>query len=45
VPSSFPQKEVRTKLGSVHSAVHPDRAEGIGAFNEDHEPTFADPDH
>jgi hypothetical protein len=27
------------------SAVHPDRAEGIGAFNEDHEPTFADPDH
>ena len=27
------------------SAVHPDRAEGIGAFNEDREPTFADPDH
>jgi enoyl-CoA hydratase len=27
------------------SAVHPDRTEGIGAFNEDREPTFADPDH
>ena len=27
------------------SAVHPDRAEGIGAFNEDRDPTFADPDH
>jgi len=27
------------------SAVHPDRVEGIGAFNEDREPTFADPDH
>ena len=27
------------------SAVHPDRAEGIGAFNDDREPTFADPDH
>jgi enoyl-CoA hydratase len=27
------------------SAVHPDRIEGIGAFNEDREPTFADPDH
>src|SRR4051812_10650278 len=26
------------------SAVHPDRMEGIGAFNEDREPTFADPD-
>ena len=26
------------------SAVHPDRLEGIGAFNEDREPTFADPD-
>jgi enoyl-CoA hydratase len=26
------------------SAVHPDRVEGIGAFNEDREPTFADPD-
>jgi enoyl-CoA hydratase len=26
------------------SAVHPDRIEGIGAFNEDREPTFADPD-
>ena len=25
------------------SAVHPDRVEGIGAFNEDGEPTFADP--
>ena len=27
------------------SAVHPDRVEGIGAFNEDREPNFADPDH
>ncbi|HEY5845920.1 MAG TPA: enoyl-CoA hydratase-related protein [Microlunatus sp.] len=26
------------------SAVHPDRAEGIGAFNENREPTFLDPD-
>ena len=27
------------------SAVHPDRVEGIGAFNEGREPDFADPDH
>ena len=27
------------------SAVHPDRIEGIGAFNENREPAFADPDH
>jgi enoyl-CoA hydratase len=27
------------------SAVHPDRVEGIGAFNDDREPTFLDPDH
>ena len=27
------------------SAVHPDRAEGIGAFNENREPTFLDPDY
>jgi enoyl-CoA hydratase len=27
------------------SAVHPDRVEGIGAFNENREPTFQDPDH
>ena len=27
------------------SAGHSDRAEGIGAFNEDREPAFADPDH
>jgi hypothetical protein len=27
------------------SAVHPDRIEGIGAFNEDREPDFQDPDH
>ena len=27
------------------SAVHPDRIEGIGAFNEDREPTFHDPDY
>jgi enoyl-CoA hydratase len=26
------------------SAVHPDRVEGIGAFNDDREPTFHDPD-
>jgi enoyl-CoA hydratase len=26
------------------SAIHPDRAEGIGAFNEDREPDFRDPD-
>ena len=27
------------------SAVHPDRTEGISAFNEDREPTFQAPDH
>ena len=27
------------------SAVHPDRIEGIGAFNDDREPSFADPDY
>jgi enoyl-CoA hydratase len=27
------------------SAVHPDRLEGIGAFNQDREPTFQDPDY
>jgi enoyl-CoA hydratase len=27
------------------SAVHPDRIEGIGAFNEAREPTFRDPDY
>ena len=27
------------------SAVHPDRIEGIGAFNDDREPTFHDPDY
>ena len=27
------------------SAVHPDRIEGIGAFNEGREPDFQDPDH
>jgi enoyl-CoA hydratase len=27
------------------SAVHPDRIEGIGAFNADREPTFQDPDY
>ncbi len=26
------------------SAIHPDRVEGIGAFNEDRDPTFLDPD-
>src|SRR5437763_15301475 len=27
------------------SAVHPDRIEGIGAFNEDRDPVFEDPDY
>jgi hypothetical protein len=27
------------------SAVHPDRIEGIGAFNDDRNPTFQDPDY
>jgi enoyl-CoA hydratase len=27
------------------SAIHPDRLEGIGAFNEGREPTFQDPDY
>jgi enoyl-CoA hydratase len=27
------------------SAVHPDRIEGIGAFNDDREPTFQDPEY
>ena len=27
------------------SAIHPDRAEGIGAFIEDRDPTFLDPDY
>jgi enoyl-CoA hydratase len=27
------------------SAVHPDRIEGIGAFNDNREPTFEDPDY
>jgi enoyl-CoA hydratase len=27
------------------SAVHPDRVEGISAFNDDREPTFQDPDY
>ena len=27
------------------SAIHPDRIEGIGAFNDDREPTFMDPDY
>jgi len=27
------------------SAVHPDRIEGIGAFNDDRDPTFQDPDY
>jgi enoyl-CoA hydratase len=25
--------------------VHPDRVEGIGAFNDDREPSFQDPDY
>jgi enoyl-CoA hydratase len=31
--------------GHWRSVVHPDRIEGIGAFNEDREPTFQDPDY
>ena len=27
------------------SAVHPDRIEGIGAFNDDRDPTFQDSDY
>ena len=27
------------------STAHPDRAEGIGAFNEDRQPTVQDPNH
>jgi hypothetical protein len=27
------------------SAVHPDRVEGIGAFNDDRDPVFRDADH
>ena len=27
------------------SAIHPDRVEGIGAFNEGRDPTFADSDY
>ena len=27
------------------SAVHPDRIEGIGAFNEDRDPVFRDADY
>jgi hypothetical protein len=27
------------------SAVHPDRAKGIGAFNEGREPSFSDADY
>jgi enoyl-CoA hydratase len=27
------------------SAVHSDRVEGIGAFNDDRDPTFQDPDY
>ena len=27
------------------SAVHPDRMEGIGAFNDDRDPSFQDPDY
>jgi enoyl-CoA hydratase/carnithine racemase len=31
--------------GDWRSALHPDRLEGIGAFNQDREPTFQDPDY
>lgn len=30
---------------SEASAVHPDWIEGIGAFNDDREPTYRDPDY
>jgi enoyl-CoA hydratase len=40
------EQAIAIMMGSHwRSAVHPDRVEGIGAFNEDREPNFADPDH
>ncbi len=42
-----PLEQAITIMMEAHwrSAIHPDRAEGIGAFNEGREPTFHDPDY
>jgi enoyl-CoA hydratase len=42
-----PLEQAITIMMEAHwrSAVHPDRVEGIGAFNEGREPDFQDPDH
>jgi enoyl-CoA hydratase len=42
-----PVEQAIAIMMEVHwrSAVHPDRVEGIGAFNEDREPDFRDPDY
>ena len=42
-----PTEQAVATMMDMHwrSAVHPDRIEGIGAFNEGREPTFRDPDY
>ena len=42
-----PLEQAITIMMEAHwrSAIHPDRTEGIGAFNEGREPTFQDPDY
>ena len=42
-----PTEQAIATMMDMHwrSAVHPDRIEGIGAFNEDREPTFQDSDY
>jgi enoyl-CoA hydratase len=42
-----PLEQAITIMMEAHwrSAVHPDRVEGIGAFNDGREPDFQDPDH
>ena len=42
-----PLEQATTIMMATHwrSAVHPDRVEGIGAFNEGREPNFQDPDY
>jgi enoyl-CoA hydratase len=42
-----PLEQAITIMMEAHwrSAIHPDRTEGIGAFNESREPTFQDPDY
>ncbi len=42
-----PLEQAITIMMEAHwrSAVHPDRTEGIGAFNDGREPTFQDPDY